>query len=216
MKKNIRDHLPDITVEQIQVMTGLTCYGWLLVSKMYNGGRIGACEISDDDLLKGFRPHLGHKFKEAIEDLEKKGILVKKPKPGVMIYQSVPTFYTDDVVYIAKAIRENRDLHDTLQNDDLELEETTSDILTEKLHEIYKRNKHGCLSEYSLRPSDNIAFDGKKGVVSTISFICPVTKHPLVVEFEILDPHDLYSNPRHILCDCGREHWCYASAKLTD
>jgi hypothetical protein len=181
---------------------------------MYNEKRIGAHEISLDDLLSGFKLHLIDKFKVAVESLEKKGVLVKKPKPGLMIYQSVPSFYDRNVAHFCKLIRENRNLHEALYDNDLEFENRVSDVIMTKLRDMYQRNKHKCLHDFSLKPSDSTV-NGISGVVATLHFICPVDKHIFTIEFEIDDPCKLFKDSRSVLCSCGNYHWCSSSAKLS-
>ena len=119
---DVREFWPEITNEEIDTLQTLSHHEWLIVRRLYKDKRIGGREISEDDLIQGFPKEKLGDARKALKSLERKGIIVKKPKPGVKIYQTPPDFFTNpSVTFFIEKIAEMEILRKSLIDPDLDI-----------------------------------------------------------------------------------------------
>jgi len=159
---DIRAFWPEITDEEVDVLQALSSYEWLIARRLYEGKRIGGREISEDDLVQGFPKDKLGKAREAVKALEKKEIIVKKPKPTAMIYQAPPDFFTDrTVMMFIKKITGGHALRDSLISETLVLTKT-SEALKTFVNKMLSSNRN--IIEQRITVSEKVAFDGNMGL----------------------------------------------------
>jgi len=210
---DIRRFWPNISNEEIRILQslGLNNYEWLILRRLYNGGRIGGCEISADDLPQGVPIDKIGKAKAAIKSLEKKQILVKKPKPTTIIYQTPTDFFSNSVATsFLEKVTADEELRSCLINEKLELH-----LISETLTKIVSRtlNHKNDVTGYVINASETKAFDGELGLNLVITFKCP-NGSSFDAEFEITHPIDVSALTSDIRCVCGYHHHCTASGMV--
>ncbi|UAL08228.1 MAG: hypothetical protein KRP56_02995 [Candidatus Methanogranum gryphiswaldense] len=207
----IRKWWPDITNGEIDCLTKYSNYEWLVFRRLVSAGIGGGKEISENDLLQSIPTHKYKKMKEAFKSLEQKGILVKKPKPTVIIYQVPTLVYTDTIKKFSLLIRDHNDLHNALVKEDikfLKISETISLIVA-----------NHCKLPYDLKPSlkstnNNESQTEELGVILNVEFSCPYSHRKNKIEFEITSPEKIFSEIHIWKCDCKKEHICTAYGRI--
>jgi len=212
---DIREFWPDITEEGIDALIEAlgpnSWYEWLIVRRLYNDKRIGGREISEDDLMQGFPADKLMRANKAIKSLEKKRIIVKKPKPGIKIIQTPPDFFAVPIrVSFIRKITENEGLRRSLIDETLELTKM-SEALTRIVDATLGSNRG--IVEKRIASSEKIAYDGYLGLRVFIRARCQ-RGGCFEIEFDVVDPRDmsdLYFKPH---CSCGALHDCGASGRV--
>jgi len=208
---DIRAFWPEITDEEIGVLQTLSSYEWLIARRLYEGRRIGGREISQDDLIQGFPKDKLGKAREAVKALEKKEILVKKPKPTARIYQAPPDFFTDRVVTkFIKKITEGHALRDSLINETLVLTKT-SEALKTFVNKMLSSNRN--IIEQKITISERVAFDGNMGLRVFLKVRCE-DGGCFEIEYDVVNPRDMNVLSFESDCTCGSVHYCSASGRI--
>jgi hypothetical protein len=210
---NIRTFWKDVTNKELDKISEYSFYEWLILRRLYSGGRMGGSEISENDLLQSFPSEKLGEAKNAVRSLERKQILVKKPKPNDIIYQAKPGFFANDpvVVCFIKKIIENRDLRVSLIDKTLELTRTSEVLMRVVADELIKNRKH--IIDQRVEASEDIAFDGDLGVRISLTIKCPNNSR-FKIEYVAVEPHELRHLTFRSRCDCGLIHQCGAFGKV--
>jgi len=208
---DIRVFWPEITNEDIDTLRALSPYEWLIARRLYNGERIGGREISEDDLIQALPKEKLREAKKAVKTLEKKRIIVKKPKPTTIIYQTRHDFFTSTpVVTFIKKITENEMLRKTLINESLEFTKVSEPLMAIVNHALTsKRNIH----EKKIAASERIAYDGNRGLRIYIKAQCPKEGF-FEIEYDVVDPRDMSQLTFEIRCSCCSFHTCNAYGRV--
>jgi len=207
---DVRIWWPDITNAEIDSLKEYSHYEWLVMRRLV-GNIGGGKEISEDDLGHGVPSHSLGKLREAIKGLEKRCILLIKPKPGMRICQVDPRVYSEPVKRFAELIRTNKDLFDMMLSEKVVFIKR-SDTIIRLIEDRYKGKN---AFQYTIRISDKLSVLGEElGIVVTTIFHCPSGNSVKECEFEILDPRDLMCKTHIWDCECGSIHTCCAYGRL--
>ncbi|MCL2509679.1 MAG: hypothetical protein FWF07_01185 [Methanomassiliicoccaceae archaeon] len=204
---DIRKFWPEITNEEVDVLQSLSPYGWLIAKRLYKGGRIGGREISEDDLLQGFPKEKLGKARDAVITLEKKRIIVKKPKPTVVIYQARHDFFTNpSVIVFINKITESEMLRESLINESLEFKKVSETLVRIVNNTL---DSKGNILEKKITASDKIAFDDNLGLKVNIKAQCP-KGGSFELEYHVVGPADMSKFTFKPPCTCCSIHVCTA------
>jgi len=202
---DIREFWPEITNEEIDVLRAHSPYEWLIVKHLYTDKRIGGREISEDDLLQGLPKEKLREAKKAVKSLEKKGIIVKKPKPTVIIYQARPDFFTNPLaIEFINKITKNEILRKSLINKSLEFTKI-SDSLMKIVNNTLESKKN--IIEKKITASEEIAFDGNRGLKVFLKIQCPKGGF-FEIWYNVVDPRDMNRLTFESHCTCRSSHTC--------
>lgn len=208
---DIREFLPEITNEEVALLQTLSCYEWLLSKRLHNGRRFGGKEISEEDLLQGFPKEKLKEAKRALKSLEKKRIIVKKPKPSITIYQTPPEFFTNPfVVFFIEKITENEMLRQSLVDKTIKFTKV-SETLMRIVSETFSSKSN--IIERRITASKKTAFDGDNGLVVFLKIRCPNDGH-FEINFDLTDPSDISKLIFESNCTCGSLHMCNAYGRV--
>jgi len=208
---DIREFWPEITNEEIDALKSLSAYEWLIARRLYNGERIGGREVSEDDLIQGLPKETLKEAKKAVKTLEKKGIIVKKPKPTTIIYQARPDFFTNSpVIAFINKITESESLRKSLINKSLEFTKV-SDLLKTIVNKSLTSKSN--ILEKKISASKRVAFDGNRGLRVYIKAMCPKDGF-FEIEYDVVDPRDMSRLTFETSCSCHSFHTCRANGQV--
>jgi len=213
MPKEIRTYWPKVTNDQVDKLNELSGRQWILVRRLCRDNRHGGKEISEKDLLQSMPPDKIGEFKKELYGLIKKQILVKKPKPTTIIYQSPLGFFDDTVAEFTDRIATDDELRRELMDNNVEFLKVSEEIM-EVLINTHSKRKKELGGNSVLYPSVNKTAEGDLGVIAKLEFICPNTKNKFFVEFEILSVEEIYQILEFVECDCGAVHSCSPSGRI--